>query len=221
MKKLVIFGAGDFARLARVYFSKDADYEVSAFTVDDQYLKQDRLLELPVTPFSSLEDKYPPNRYALFVAVGFKRMNKARGDIYERAKARGYELATYISSRISHCGEWSCGDNCFILEQNVIQPFVRIGNNVVLWSGNHIGHDVSIDDHCFISSHVVLSGNVQVGRRSFLGVNACVRQGVTIAEDCLIGAGAVILKNTRPGGVYLVKSTQASPVSSSEVEDLL
>src|SRR5438874_1116734 len=83
------------------------------------------------------------------------------------------------------------------------------------------GHDVFIDDHCFISSHVVLSGNVQVGRRSFLGVNACVRQGVTIAEDCLIGAGAVILKNTRLGGVYLVKSTQASPVSSSEVEGLL
>src|SRR5437667_187409 len=68
MKKLVIFGAGDFARVARVYFFKDAGYEVSAFTVDDEYLKQDRLLELPVTPFSSLEDKYPPNRYALFVA---------------------------------------------------------------------------------------------------------------------------------------------------------
>jgi len=33
---------------------------------------------------------------------------------------------------------------------------VTIGNNVTLWSGNHIGHDAMIDDHGFITSHVVI-----------------------------------------------------------------
>ena len=50
------------------------------------------------------------------------------------------------------------GDNCFIFEDNTVQPFVTLGNNLVLWSGNHIGHHSTLRDHCFISSHVVISG---------------------------------------------------------------
>ena len=34
MARLVIFGTGDIARLAHVYFSRDSDHEVAGFTVD-------------------------------------------------------------------------------------------------------------------------------------------------------------------------------------------
>ena len=47
------------------------------------------------------------------------------------------------------------GENTFIFEANVVQPGVTVGDNVVLWSGNHIGHDSVIEDHCFIASHAV------------------------------------------------------------------
>jgi sugar O-acyltransferase (sialic acid O-acetyltransferase NeuD family) len=221
MKELVILGAGDFARIACVYFSSDSRYRVAAFTVDDQYVTADSLLGRPVIPYSYIRERYSPETHDMFVAIGFKRLNRARAEAYARAKASGYNLATYVSSKTSHCGEWSVGDNCFILEQNVIQPFVQIGNNVVLWSGNHLGHDAVIDDHVFISSHVVLSGRTHVGAYCFVGVNACVKQGVSIAPGCLIGAGAVILKNTKAGGLYAVKGTVMSPVSADKVEGLL
>ncbi len=221
MKKLVIFGAGSFSRIAQFYFSKDSCYEVAAFTVHESFLDGAQVSGLPFVPFETVEQRYPPEEFEMFIAIGFKRLNQARAEVYRAAKSKGYRLATYLSSKAVYFGEVSCGDNCFILESNVIQPFSRIGSDVVLWSGNHIGHDVIIEDHCFVSSHVVLSGHVRVGEYSFVGVNACVKQGVTIAPNCLIGSGAVLLKDTRAGGVHLVPSTPASPISVEQVASLL
>src|SRR5262249_621861 len=110
------------------------------------------------------------------------------------------------------------GDNCFILEDNTIQPFVRIGNDVTLWSGNHIGHDSTIGDHCFITSHVVVSGNVTVGPRSFIGVNATLRNSITIPPQALIGAGAIIMEDTVEKGVYLPARAKRSGKSSDEID---
>jgi len=217
MKRLIIFGATDLARVAYIYFSRDSEYEVVAFTLDDAYVKEPALFGLPVVPFSLVQESYPPDSHEMFVAMGPKQLNRLRAEVYDRAKAKGYRLASFISSRISHCGEWTAGENCFILEQNVIQPFVRIGNDVVLWSGNHIGHDVTIEDHCFITSHVVLSGRVKVGSFCFLGVNACVRDHVTIAPGCLIGAGAVILRDTEPGALHAVQGTPASDIPAARI----
>ena len=72
---------------------------------------------------------------------------------------------------------------------------MTIGDNVVLWSGNHIGHHSKIGDHCFVSSHVVVSGFVDVGPNCFLGVNAAIGNNVRIGADCLVGAGATVVKD--------------------------
>ena len=72
--------------------------------------------------------------------MSYAKMNKLRAEKYYQAKQLGYELVSYISSRCSFLTEYPVGENCAILEDNTIQPFVRIGNNVTLWSGNHIGH---------------------------------------------------------------------------------
>ena len=31
-----------------------------------------------------------------------------------------------------------------IMEHNTIQPYVTIGENTILWSGNHVGHHTQI-----------------------------------------------------------------------------
>ena len=128
----------------------------------------------------------------MFVALSYARMNRVRAAKYQQMKALGYELVSYVSSRCSFLSQHPPGDNCFILEDNTVQPFVRIGSNVTLWSGNHIGHDSTIGDHCFISSHVVVSGHVQVAQGCFIGVNATLRDSISIAEYTLIGAGALV-----------------------------
>jgi sugar O-acyltransferase (sialic acid O-acetyltransferase NeuD family) len=208
MSDVVIFGVGDFARTARVYLEADSPHDVAAFTVHERYVEAHELEGLPVIAFEALEESHPPDRYAMFVAIGFSRVNRARTEVYELCKQRGYELISYVNSKAIHWGELELGDNCFVFEANVIQPNVRIGNNVILWSGNHIGHDVMIEDNCFIASHVVISGNVRIGRSSFVGVNATFRDGITVAPECVIGAGALIMKDTEEGEVYAVRGTE-------------
>jgi sugar O-acyltransferase (sialic acid O-acetyltransferase NeuD family) len=201
--KLVLFGAGDIARLAHFYFSTDSEHEVVAFAVDPEYRHGESFLDLPLVPADQVARLYPPAAHKMFVAMSYGRMNRVRAAKYAQAKELGYDLVTYISSRCSFLAPDPPGDNCFILEDNTVQPFVKIGNNVTLWSGNHIGHDSVIGDHCFISSHVVVSGHVRIDQGCFIGVNATLRNSITIAEFTIIGAGALIMKDTAPRSVYL------------------
>jgi sugar O-acyltransferase (sialic acid O-acetyltransferase NeuD family) len=180
----------------------------------------DKFLGLEVVPFERLEQTYPPEEYAMFVAIGYKRVNKARAEVYETCKGKGYELITYINSKATHWGETEIGDNCFIFEENVIQPFVKIGNDVIMWSGNHVGHDSTIGDHCFIASHAVISGNVKIGPYCFIGVNATFRDGVTVAPDCVIGAGALIVKDTEEKGVYKGHKSEPASYNSTELRGI-
>ena len=218
MAKLIIFGAGDIARLAHYYFTHDSEHEVVAFTVDEKYRQADDFLGLPLVGFENLVKDYPPAEFKMFVAMSYARMNKIREEKYLSAKERGYELVSYVSSRCSFLTEHPAGDNCFILEDNTIQPFVRIGNNVTLWSGNHIGHDAVIDDHCFLASHIVVSGHVHISRNCFIGVNATLRNSIKIAPETLIGAGAVIMKDTVEQGVYLPERARLFEKKSFEVD---
>lgn len=216
-RDVVLFGTTDFGRVAAAYLSEDSPYKVAAFTVHERFRRDESFAGRPVVPFEKILESHPPDRFAMFVAVGFKRVNAVRKEIYGECKRLGYELISYVNSRATHWGEVAIGDNCFVFENNVIQPFVRIGNDVILWSGNHIGHDSTIADHCFIASHVVISGNVSVGESCFLGVNATVRDGVKIAPRCVIGAGALIMKDTVEGGVYAAKGSEPRPEKSWEL----
>jgi sugar O-acyltransferase (sialic acid O-acetyltransferase NeuD family) len=221
MKKVVIFGSGNFAQVVYVYLSKDSPYEVVAFTVHEEYRSEKKIMGLDVVPFEQIEDAYPPEQFAMFVAVGFRKVNKERAEIYNICKNKGYQLISYISSKASHLGEIEVGDNCFIFENNVIQPFVKIGNNVIIWSGSLVGHNSSIGDHCFIGSHAVISGHVKIGPYCFVGVNATIRDEVAVAAECIIGAGALILKDTKEQEVYASKATDPLPVTSPEMRSYL
>ena len=218
MAKLVIFGTGDIARLAHHYFTHDSPHEVAAFVVDPVFRTGDEFLGLPCADADLAPRLFPPDHYDMFVAMSYTKMNGVRAEKYAAMKAAGYRLASYVSSKCSYLSQTPPGDNCFILEDNTIQPFVTIGSNVTLWSGNHIGHDSTIEDHCFITSHVVVSGHVRIGTRSFIGVNATLRNSITVAPQTLIGAGAVIMKDTKPKGVYLPDRAKLFEKSSDEIE---
>ncbi len=218
MAEIVIFGIGDIASLAHHYFSTDSPHQVAAFTVDAEYRTSDDLFGRPVIDFATVHEAYPPDRYQMFIAISYARMNQVRTEKYLAARDRGYTLASYISSRCTQLTQFPIGQNCFILEDNTIQPFVRIGDNVTLWSGNHIGHHSTIGDHCFISSHVVVSGHCHIGESCFLGVNATLRNGIRLGARTLVGAAASIMSDTDEGSVYLGGHAKRFSKDSSEID---
>lgn len=221
-KPVVIFGNGKMAQLAHFYFNHDSEYEPVAFTVDAAFIGEERqYLGLPLIPFDEVEARYSPQTFLMFVAVGYTRLNTVRTTCFLKAKAKGYRFASYLSSRSSHWGDVVMGDNCFILENQVIQPFVKFGDNVFVWGGCLFGHDVVVEDHCYLAAHIVVSGGVRIGTGSFIGINATLRDNVTIGEKCIIGAGALILRSTKPKEVYIAKSTELYALDSDRFERMM
>lgn len=216
MAKLLIFGIGEIAEIAYFYIKNDSDHEIIGFTVDKEYLSIETFHGLPVIAYEDLPSIYPPNKYKLFMPISYRNVNQIRADKFYDAKSKGYNFISYISSKASYYNT-KVGENCFILENNVIQPCVEIGDNCILWSGNHVGHHTIIRDHCFVSSHVVISGSVKIGEYTFLGVNSTVRDNVIVGIKNVIGAGSLILENTDEKAVFPPKGTEKSRVPSNRL----
>ncbi|GAA6138650.1 acetyltransferase [Arenicella sp. 4NH20-0111] len=217
-RKLVIFGSADMAELAKYYFDNDSDYEVVAFTLDAEYLDSEIICGLPAVPFDQVVAKYSPEQHDMFIALSYSQLNKIRKDKFTAAKEMGYTLASYISSHATVLNDGAIGENCFLLEDNTIQPFVRIGDNVTLWSGNHIGHHSTIGAHTFIASHVVVSGGVNVGRQCFIGVNATLRDHIDVGDLSVVGAGVLMLKSCDEASLLIGKATPPSGRKSTDLK---
>lgn len=214
-RRLVIVGDGEFAEIAYEYFTHDSNHVVAAFAVEPPFLKRTELFGLPVVSFENLEQQYPPDEFDVFVAVTFTKLNRVRTRLLAEAQKKGYRAVSYVSTRAFVWHNVQIGANCFIFENNVIQYHARLEDNVVLWSGNHIGHRAVIRANAFLSSHVVVSGYCEVGSSSFLGVNATIVDRIRVGEDCLIAAGAVVTRNAAARGIY-----KGNPASRAPLEAL-
>jgi sugar O-acyltransferase (sialic acid O-acetyltransferase NeuD family) len=214
---LIIVGDGETAELAYEYFTHDSEHDVVAFSVEAAYKKKDALFDLPVVAFEDIATLYPPSEFQAFVAISYTQLNRVRRRLFAETKVKGYALVSYVSSKAFVWHNVQLGENCFIMENNVLQYAVKVGNNVVLWSGNHIGHQSIIRDNVFISSHVVVSGYCDVGENCFLGVNSSLANNLTVAKDCLIGMGAVVHKDTEERKVYVGNPAKPLPKDSHAV----
>ena len=190
---VVIFGTGEVADVFHYYLTHEPVglTNVVAFTLDDDFVTEDKHLGLPVIPFSEL--RVPSESAPLlrvFVGASFKGINDVRTAILKRVQARGFLSTSYLSPFARAPRDIVLRPNTFIMENNVIQPYVSIGENCIIWSGNHIGHNTYIGDNVFIASHAVISGHVTIGDNTFIGVNATIRDGISIGKRCVIGRGA-------------------------------
>ncbi len=218
-KKVIIFGNGLIAEVAYYCLKNDSEYDVIAFTADKNFCNSENFNGLPLIPFENVENIYPASEYYIFIPISYSGLNKIREEKYLEAKKKGYKFISYVSSK-AICDSLDIGENCFILELNNIQPGVKIKNNVILWSGNHIGHHSTIEDNCFIASHAVISGSVTLGKNSFVGVNATIRDNITIGKESIIGAGSLLLKNVPDFSVISPKSTEISKIPSYKLKKI-
>ena len=208
MKKLLIFGTGEIATLAKYYFETDSDYKVEGFICDDEFYNSDQHEGLKLHKFSDLTSILDINNYYIFVGISYRGLNKIRENIFLKIKKLGFKFASYISSKSQIASNVNIGENCFILENQTIQPFVEIGDNVVLWSGNHIGHRSKLSNHVYISSHVCISGNCEIGERTFIGVNSALADFSKVGKDTFISMSSIVYGNIKDNSVIIGKKTQ-------------
>jgi sugar O-acyltransferase (sialic acid O-acetyltransferase NeuD family) len=213
MHNLVIFGVKNFAEIAHYYFTHDSAYSVAGFTVDGDYLRESTFQGLPVVPFEEVDRHFPPQQYSMFVAVGIGGVNGRRAAKVAEAESKGYPLASFISSRADRAPDLKVGPNSMVMERSVIQPFVTIGRDSILWSSTRIGFHGRIGDHCWLVCPI-LGESVTVGDFSFIGLNATIAPFISIGQRNIIGAGALIMKETNDDEVYRGQASTPSRVPS-------
>lgn len=208
-EEIIIFGTSKVAEI--VYSSIKDDpgsrYSPVAFTVDQEYKREDEKFGLPVISFEEAEKRYPPVKYHMIVAIGYHEMNRVRAEKCRQAKEKGYELVSFIHTNADISGSAEIGRNCMILGNVSIGPYARIGDNVCIYSGATVSHHVTIEDNVWITSGSVIGGNSRIGKNCFLGINCTVAHNIDIGADNFIGTSAVVTKNTEDNGVYIVADT--------------
>lgn len=220
MADIVIFGASMSAEVAKVYLESHTDHRIVGFTVDPAYANDDRFHGLPLVPWDRLEQVFPPSEVELLGPISYRHLNEFRRDRYFEGKARGYSFASFIHP---HCHIYTIdiGEHCFILEGNVIEPYAKIGNNVILWGGSHIAHHCVVGDHCFFSSQVGIAGATRIGERCFLGGKVGVTEGRTIGDGCFLSAAVTVTKDVPPCSVVIrSRRDRIVPIPSSRMRRL-
>ena len=214
-KPLLLFGGGSLASLAAHCLTHDAQRKIAAFTIDASYVEANTHEGLPLVAFQQLADNFPPETHDILVPLGHTGMNDFRRQRCEQAKAMGYTLAHYVSSRASVWPDLAVKENVIIYEHAILQSFVTLGSNVTVRSGANIGHHSRIGSHSFIASGVVTGGNVTIGDHSFIGLGTTLRDTVSIGRRCFIGAGAVVIADTADDGVYVGNPARRLPDKTS------
>ncbi|MUP46839.1 acetyltransferase [Gramella sp. BOM4] len=206
---LIVYGIGKYAEYVSYVFQEDSNYEVIGYTIEDHLYNTDLQNDKPLVPFSEIDNSFPPNDNSLFIAVG---NNQVRSRIFNRALELGYCLPSYISTQCRKWNNLKVGKNSFIDEGCVLQPFVEIGNNCVLFTSN-IGHHTKIYDHSLMSG-AKTGGNVRIGEFSYIGLNASIKQNVRIGKNSIISMNSAIEHDTEENSVYSNKGTQKRNIDS-------
>ena len=169
--------------------------------VDDEYLNADIFLDKPLVGLSVLNQLYPPDEYEIFIAVGYKKINTIREQIFNKVKEKGYKCVSYIHPTAVIAKDFVLNENTFILENVTIQPNVQIGQNTIIFPNAVVCHDSKIGANSFIASSVCINGFVEAGSNIFLGANSTIRNNISIGNKCLVGAGCTVLKDLKDNSV--------------------
>lgn len=216
-KPLILVGDSVFAQVACEFFEFDSDYEVLAFAVERQYLTRNKLCNRrPVIALEDMEKIYSPAEHFVFVAIVFTQFNRLRARLYRECKAKGYGMASYISSAALVRPNSRIGEHCFICEDVVIQPFTNIGCNTVIWSGNQICHGCRIGDNTFVLPNCIISDGVTIGENCIVGANVTIASDRKIGKDCYLGPATFIESDVVDRSVIERVGTASAPVIPSE-----
>src|SRR3546814_14290042 len=116
-RPIVLYGCEELARLAWYCLTHDARREVAGFTVLRAGMPvaaepAASLLGLPLVPFEALEDRFPPERYDLLIAIGPHQVNAPRAARSAAGPAKGTCVSRYVARAAPPCPARDTGPGC-------------------------------------------------------------------------------------------------------------
>lgn len=216
MTKLVLAGHAVTADILAQYLRRDARFELVAATVDDEFVEKGGVDGLRTVPLSALEKTCPAADHVIMMAMGYSNLNQDRASLFERLKALGYRIETYVHPDAHVYTQHPIGEGSIVLPGAVVEPHVTVGSNTMIWCNVTVAHHASVADHCWLASGAVISGQARVGNNCFVGVNATIVNGLSVGDNSIVGASALVTKDVKPSTVHLARSAEPIRFSSQD-----
>ena len=196
MKKLIIIGAGGFARevawLVERINARSREWELLGFVDDNPATWGETINGYKVLcGTDGLVDH--GDVYAV-CAIGSA---KTRKKVIEKIKsnAPAVKFATLTDPSVIISDLVSIGEGCIICANTVVTVNVKIGAHVHVNLDCTVGHDAEISDYVTVYPGVNISGMTFYGECVELGTGAQIIQGKKIGKNTVIGAGAVVVRD--------------------------
>lgn len=191
--KLLLYGNRPLAAMLALDAKSHPEVEVVAFVVDAKYVDPSGFfMGLPQVAFERVETLYSPVDYWMIALDGSLPKTTLLAD---KAKAKGYRLASYISPKAVVSQEIELGENSVIYELAYVGYGVKLGSSVLIRQHVYLGHDSRIGNNVSINPSARLGGGCIVNDNAFIGIGATVIDHRTIGSNSIVGAGSVVVKD--------------------------
>ena len=194
MRKVVIIGAGGFARevldVLEAVNNVDATYEILGFIVDPQYAKPGTILnDKPVLGgFDWLE----AHREEVLAICGVGAPD-LRYRMVARARSAGVRFFSVIHPGATLTRWTTIGEGTIITAGCILTNRIRIGDHVQVNLDCTVGHDAAIGDFVTLAPGVHVSGNVTLGEGASVGTGANIIEKKTVGAWSTLGAGTTVI----------------------------
>lgn len=205
--EIYIYGSGQVAEIIADY-ALQANIKIKAFI--DHNSKKNNIRNIPVIEYSKIKEGPEYKTNPIFVAIGYKELNKFRSEKIDFLIKEGWDFANLVFTKDCSKNKGLKGLNIFIAKNVSLQPFSKIESGVFIWDNSVIGHHTTIEFSTWITSGTVVGGNVLIGNNCFLGLNSSISHMIKIGEYSFIGAGTLLSKSLDSKSVVIRKGDKIS-----------
>ena len=203
MHDLIIIGNGGHAKIVIDILEERGDYNILGI-ITKNIGDEIGIGGYPILGNDSLlKELFNKGVKLAVLGVGGYTDNSLRKRIYNNLKKIGFQIISAIHPTASLSKTVLMGEANVIFAGVVINPYVRLGNNIIVGTGSTIDHDSIIKDHSLISAGVTVGAETKIEEEVLLALGSKVISGVTICKGALIGAGALVMGEISEPGTYI------------------
>lgn len=193
--KIVIVGAGGFAKEIAFLISRLPEYKLVGF-VDDNPILPPTVLGKPI-----LGDIDSLLTYSEKVSVAIGIANPAiKQKLYYSLKSNpNLDFPTLVDPTALVGLQVKTGIGNILMPNTTYTADISIGDFNMINIGSTIGHDSMIGNFNSIYPSVNISGMVKIGDDNEIGVGTKVIQSIKIGDNNIIGAGSVVIRDITNG----------------------
>lgn len=203
MRKILIYGAGGFAREVAWLVEQCSEVgralESVAFVDDNPANHGLAINDLPVMSLAAAVEEFPEAAVVLGIGSGVVR---ERLDV--QLRAQGLEFFTLVHPRVEKSRFVELGEGAVICAGSVLTTNITLARQVQINLDCTIGHDVVMQDYVTLAPGVHVSGWVVLEKGAYVGTGATIINGtqdkpLIIGAGAVIGAGACVTRSIAPG----------------------